>query len=100
LNRAAVGLNALQADIAVLPLIEALVTKYKMTRKQQDNINSSGATTFGGKPVTTIEQAQNQEVLGALVSLTRQNFSYDVQRWLGWYASVYAAPMGDLRRDP
>jgi len=99
LNRAAVGLKDLKAENAALALIEALVTKYKMTRKQQDSINSSGSTTFGGKPETTIEFAQNQEVLGALVSLTRQNFSYDAQRWLSWYASVYAAPLGDLRRD-
>lgn len=100
LNRAAAGLNALKADNAVLQLIEALVTKYKMTRKQQDSINSSGSTTFGGKPETSIEFAQNPDVLGALVNLTRQNFAYDEQRWLSWYASVYAAPVGDLRRDP
>lgn len=100
LNRAAMGLNYLKAENSVLVLIEALVTKYKMTRKQQDQINSSGATTFGGKPETTIEVAQNRDVLAALASLTRQNFSFDKQRWLNWYASVYAAPMGDLRRDP
>jgi tetratricopeptide (TPR) repeat protein len=101
LNRAAVGLNHLKADNAVLALIEALVTKYKMTRKQQDQINTSGAMSFGGKPETTIELAQNQDVYNALVNLTRgQNFLYDKQRWLNWYASVFAAPMGDLRRDP
>jgi hypothetical protein len=100
LNRAAVGLNYLKAENAVLALIEVLVTKYKMTRKQQDQINSSGATTFGGKPETTIELSQNQDVYNALVTLTRQNFLYDKQRWLNWYASMFAAPMGDLRRDP
>ncbi|MDX1926366.1 MAG: hypothetical protein SFV81_07610 [Pirellulaceae bacterium] len=100
LNRAAVGLNYLKAENAVLALIEVLVTKYKMTRKQQDQINSSGATTFGGKPETTLELAQNQDVYNALVTLTRQNFLYDKQRWLNWYASMFAAPMGDLRRDP
>ncbi len=100
LNRAAAGLHALKADSAVLALIEALVTKYKMTRKQQDSINSSGSTTFGGKPETSIELSQNRDVLGALVSLTGKNFLYDEQQWLSWYASVYAASMGDLRRDP
>ena len=100
LNLAAVGLNYLDAKNAVLPLIEVLNTKYKLTRKQQDQINSSGAMTFGGKPQTTIEVAQNQSVLNALVRLTGQNFLYDKQRWLNWYASVVAAPMGDLRRDP
>ncbi len=101
LNRAAVGLNYLDAKNAVLPLIEALVTTYKMTRKQQDQINSSGGTTFGGKPETTIEKSQNQDVLAALVKLSDgRNFSYEKQAWLSWYASVYAAPMGDLRRDP
>jgi hypothetical protein len=99
-NRAAAGLNALKADNAVLPLIEALVTKYKVTRTQQGNYNVAGGLTTPGKPETTIEQAQNQDVLGALVSLTRQNFLYDEKQWLSWYASVYAAPMGDLRRDP
>ncbi len=100
LNRAAVGLNALKAENAVLPLIEALITKFKVTRKQQDNISTNGTTTFGGKPETTIENSQSQYVLDALVSLTGVNFSFDEQRWLSWYASVYAAPMGDLRRDP
>lgn len=100
LNRAAAGLNALKADNAVLPLVEALVTKYKATRSQPGNYNVAGGLTTPGKPETTIETSQNQQVLGALVNLTRQNFSYDEQRWLSWYASVYAAPMGDLRRDP
>jgi tetratricopeptide (TPR) repeat protein len=100
LNRAAVGLNALKAEIAVLPLIEALVTKYKMTVTPQGNYNVAQGLVTPGKPVTTIESAQNPHVLSALTSLTRQNFSYDEQRWLNWYASVYAAPMGDLRRDP
>ena len=98
-NRAAMGLNALRADNAVLPLIEALVTEYKMTRKQQDNYNPN-AFSMGGKAETTIEKSQNQEVLGALVKITGQNFGFDEPKWMRWYASVYAAPMGDLRRDP
>ncbi len=100
LSRAAMGLHYLNAENSILPLIEALVTKFKVTRKQQDNINSNGSLGFGGKPQTTIEESQNQEVLAALTTLTRQNFAYDKQKWLSWYASVYAAPMGELRRDP
>ncbi len=98
-NRAAAGLNALNAGNAVLPLIDALVTEYKVTRKQQDNYNPN-AFSMGGKSETTIEKSQNQEVLGALAKLTGQNFAFDEAKWMRWYANTYAAPMGDLRRDP
>ena len=99
INRAAMGLNALKAENAVLPLIETLVTEYKITRKQQDNYNPNSFS-MGGKPETTIEKSQNKEVLGALVKITGQNFAFDEAKWMRWYASIHAAPMGDLRRDP
>ncbi len=99
-NRAATGLNVLNADYIVLPLINALVTEFKMTRQPQNNYDASGAFTTGGKPVTTVEKSQNQDVLSALVKMTGQNFAFDEAKWMRWYASVYAAPMGDLRRDP
>jgi tetratricopeptide (TPR) repeat protein len=99
-NRAATGLNALKAGNAVLPLISALVTEYRVTRQPQNNYDSSGAFTTGGKPVTTVEKSQNNEVLSTLSTMTGQNFGFDEAKWMRWYAATYAAPMGDLRRDP
>jgi tetratricopeptide (TPR) repeat protein len=99
-NRAAAGLNALNAENATLPLIEALVTQYKLVRKAQNNYNAGGGLTTGGEDKTTIEASNNSDVLGALVKQTGKNFNYDEKLWLQWYASVYAAPLGDLRRDP
>ncbi len=100
LNRAAIGLNVTKAENAVLPLINALVTEYRVTRQPQNNYDASGAFTTGGKPVTTVEKSQNQEVLSTLANMTQQGFAFDEAKWLRWYASAYAAPMGDLRRDP
>jgi len=99
-NRAATGLNVLRADYAVLPLISALVTEYRVTRQPQNNYDASGAFSTGGKPVTTVEKSQNQDVLSTLSNMTKQNFAFDEAKWMRWYATAYAAPMGDLRRDP
>ncbi len=99
-NRAAEALGQLGAEQAVLPLIEALITKH--TRKVgggNTNYNAS-AMTFGAKEQIQEFSEQNSSVLGTLAQLTGQNYDYNQPQWLGWYASVYAPPAGDLRRDP
>jgi hypothetical protein len=100
INRAATGLRILQAKTVVLPLIEALVTTHIVETKAADQIDNSGSFTMGGKPQKKKVPSQNEEVLKALASLTNQNFGYDEIQWKAWFASIYAAPVGDLRRDP
>jgi hypothetical protein len=56
--------------------------------------------TFGGKEQIQEYSEQNASVLGTLAQLTGQNYDYNQSQWLAWYASVYAPPAGDLRRDP
>lgn len=99
-NRAADGLALLKDETTVLPLIRALNTEHtKVIGKQGMNANTSGSMTFGGdaKPVTvTIE---NQAVLSTLSLLTGKDFGFNETQWMAWYASVFARPARDLRRD-
>lgn len=101
INRAATGLRIMQAKTVILPLIDALVTTYIVETKGQNNYNTSGEMVFGAdKPKKVRVESKNEEVLNALANLTSQNFGYDEVQWKAWYASLYAAPVGDLRRDP
>ncbi len=101
-NRAGAGLQAMKADKAVFPLIEAVVTLHKqVVQPKGDSYNNTGAMTFGGdKAEVKLVPSNNEWVLGALVELTGKNFQYDKAAWINWYASLYAAPVTDLRRDP
>ena len=101
-NRAGAGLQTLKAEKAIYPLIEAVVTLHKqVVQPKGDNYNNTGAMTFGGdKAKVELVPSNNEWVLGALVDLTGKNFQYDKAAWIQWYASMYAAPVDDLRRDP
>ncbi len=102
INRAALGLRALNAKNALFPLIEAVVTEHKrVVNPSNTNYNSNGAMTMGSEKAKVVNMPSNNEgVLAALVELTGKNFQYDKPAWIQWYSNIYAAPVEDLRRDP
>ncbi len=98
-NRAGTALRLLRADNMILPMIDALVTQHEVVVKDQASYNP-GSFSTGGKARKEKVTDKNEEVLKALVALTSQNFGYDEVQWRAWYAVTFAAPVGDLRRDP
>ena len=109
-RRAAVGLGQMNDPTAIRPLIHALITthKHKITTGGPGQINPGfgrgpGAPPGGlavGRQTRIIEhRIANREVLDALVSLTGENFQYDVAAWRAWYASRRKHPAIDARRN-
>ena len=100
-NRAASALDQLQAREAILPLINALITTH-VDEGGADRMNvGTGDGTFSiGKKPPVSRLLENPSVRAALLSMTNQNFGYNREQWLAWYASTYAPPADDLRRDP
>lgn len=104
INQAGRALAALNDDVAVLPLIEHLVTKHKRQSGGNGSTNvefgNQGSYTLGTAKPTTVEvPSRNADVLGALTTITSVNFQYDKQAWLDWYGRQHFASAGDLRRD-
>jgi hypothetical protein len=111
INRAAVALGRLGDAEAVLPLINALITRHEAVLPAQPTIQpsfSSGADgnsgfgmSIGGAPRKVARSAENKSVLEALVALTQQNFQYSESDWKDWYIQQHALPDDvNLRRDP
>lgn len=101
INSAAFGLSHLRAEGIFFPLLGALTSKH-LQQSGGSGINASptsGSFTAGSNKPVQVE-IQNQEVLNALTAMTGQNYRFDRTAWTAWYASVYAQPAGDLRRDP
>lgn len=107
INRAAQGLESLDQQSAVRPLIEALVTKhqFKVVRGKPGGIGGSfggpGGGTFssGGSVKVENKTFQNSSVLDALRKLTRVDFGYNVEGWRRWYASKRKLDFVNSRRD-
>lgn len=101
-NRAAEGLAQFDPPEATIPLIEALNTEHIEDNSGGAgmNVNMQGGLSFGGGSKKTKVTRQNQSVLATLSEITGQNFGYNEDQWLAWYASLHAAPVTDLRRDP
>ncbi len=100
-NAAADALGDLTAENAILPLVDALITKHIQENKGA-GINASptsGSFSMGGPSSVEVE-LQNPSVSSTLQRLTGQSFGFDKSAWIAWYASVHAPPAGDLRRDP
>ena len=99
-NIAGDALGRLRAEETILPLIEAVTTKHTI-------VQGDGSTTYGadggmslaGNPRSKEIDVPNSSVRATLAQLTGQNFGFDKAQWLAWYASIHAAPAGDLRRD-
>ncbi|MCG8583574.1 MAG: hypothetical protein MI757_02555 [Pirellulales bacterium] len=107
INRAASGLESLDQQSAVRPLIEALVTKhqFKVVRGKPGQLGgtfgSGGGGTFssGGSVKIETKQLQNTNVLEALRELTGVDFGYNVDGWRRWYASKRKLDFVNSRRD-
>jgi hypothetical protein len=97
-NRAGAVLGQLNAREVILPMIEALITQHEFQGSTNDNF-SSGGLALGGPKKQRLD-LQNESVLAALSQITGQGqFGYDKAAWRAWYASMYAPPAQDLRRD-
>jgi hypothetical protein len=93
-NRAGAALGQMNDLSAVGPLIDALVTahKFKINANQnQYNVGfgsgSGGGFTAGNSTRIISKNLSNQDVLDALVVLTKQNFNFDQLAWKYWLAS-------------
>lgn len=106
INAAGRALAAMRDEVAIMPLIERVVSKHKETIPGSSATNvgfgsgSDGGTTLGNaKPRVIDRSSNNVDVLGALVAITGQNFQYDRVAWLNWYNEKYFGAGRDLRRD-
>jgi hypothetical protein len=101
IDRAAQNLQALPSEVAIVALINALVTTGNVIQQRQqgagiDSTGGSGLTTPGS---VAIPVAYNQEsVLFALQEITKVNHSYNKDAWRIWFAQTYAKTNLDLRR--
>jgi hypothetical protein len=113
-NRAAVGLERMNDPAAILPLINALVTKHKFKIVTgRGNMSASfgrpgtgtggtpgmGFGAGGGGPKIVETDLKNRDVLNALSVLTGgAQFQFEEDRWKDWYARLNTPPNVDLRR--
>ncbi len=109
INRAAVGLAALEDKSAIGPLIDVLVTTHKQTISQGSSqsinttFNTGGAggngLSVGAKTETRTSTLQNPDVYAALATLSGMNFNYDIARWKAWHAAERQDATVNVRRD-
>lgn len=110
IHSAAKGLSHIGAEKSVRNLIDALVTKHKLTigAGQEGRINptfsrgpsgSSNGISMGGKPRIKIVELENRPVLEALLALTNVNFEFDQTQWRQWYENRNLPERINLRRD-
>jgi hypothetical protein len=100
INLAADGIARFGPEFAVEPLIYALVTEHEVVEGGGNTNYSTQGLAFGNKAKKVMKKFENERVYAALTQISGQDFGYDQNRWLAWYASIHAAPAGDLRRDP
>lgn len=112
INRAAIALGRLKDRAAVLPLIDALVTRHEYevapaglggTSATFGSINgqSLGGGISGGNSGPQIEVVyhNNEDVLQALTLITGQNYDYNMLAWKSWYTSQKRTQSLNPRRD-
>lgn len=104
INAAGRALAAMRDEVAVMPLIDRIVSTHKVTIPGNSStsvgFNGDGTFSAGGTKSRTIPTSSNNpDVLGALVAITGQNFQYDRGAWLNWYNEKYFGAGRDLRRD-
>lgn len=102
-RRAGDALGILGSEECILPLIAALRTTHtRLVGGAGDgriNLRNGGLSAGQTKPKKVTETKTNREVLSALVKLTSQDFRYDQDQWIRWYARRSVPPNLDLRRD-
>lgn len=103
INNSAIGLSQFAPPQAVLPLIGALNTEHIVeTGANGNSMNISGPSglSFGGNAKTVKQPFQNDSVRNALSDITKQDYGFNENEWMAWYARLYGSPARDLRRDP
>ncbi|MGE0607312.1 MAG: HEAT repeat domain-containing protein [Pirellulales bacterium] len=107
-NRAALALGRVGDPTAVRPLIDSLVTKHKFTIATSSGQTNAGFTKDGsggggfttGPSARVIEQTlRNESVRDALLSLTEQNFDFNIGAWRTWHAGQRKFRGVNARRD-
>jgi tetratricopeptide (TPR) repeat protein len=99
INSAAFALGRLNAQEMTLPLIDALVTRHEV-QPSEATTYTPGGLVMGSKKKQLVN-VENDSVRSALSQITGQGrLGFDQAAWRAWYASVYAPPVDDLRRDP
>jgi HEAT repeat protein len=109
INRAALGLGALQDKTAIGPLIDVLVTTHTTTTTQGNgqSINTTFSTggngpsglSVGSKKQTYTGTFANEDVRNALTRLAGVNFNYEIERWKAWHAAQRQDAAVNVRRD-
>jgi hypothetical protein len=108
INRAAIGLGALEDKSAIGPLIDVLVTTHKQTiKKGSDQIattfgtggNSPGGLSVGSRTETITHTVSNNDVRNALARLAGVNFNFEIERWKAWHAAQRQDAAVNVRRD-
>ncbi len=109
-RRAGVALGRLRDPDAILPLIDALVTRHEtivqptsaLNPSFSQNADGSGGMSglnLGGGPKRIVRDRKNQSVLEALISLTKQNYQFSKTDWKNWYIRQHEPGEVNLRRD-
>ena len=113
INRAGVALGKMKDPSCILDLIQYLVTGHDeviqppggggpgaMTTTFNKNGGGGGGLGMNAKPKIIHHILQNQGVFDALVSITGQNFGYDMRAWKTWYSTQQVKAQGvDARRN-
>lgn len=101
IDRAAQNLQAIPSEVAIVPLINALITTGNIVQQRQQ---SAGIDSTGGSGLTTPGSTaagvayEQQSVLYALQAITKVNYAYNKDSWRLWFAQTYAKSNLDLRR--
>ncbi len=105
INRAALGLAAMNDPSAVPPLIDALVTHHKFrivsgSGRTTSTFGSGGSGFSAGQSVTYVtREARNEAVRDALIRISGANFGFDTNAWKSWLATQRNINNIDARRD-
>ena len=107
INRAARALSVLGDERCIPKLIDCLITRHLVEPPPQPGTQatqtSDGAVNFApsGNKKRVELRLQNQEVLGALQTITKESsIQYDKDAWMNWYAENFAPQRPDVYRDP
>jgi hypothetical protein len=107
INRAALGLAAMEDRSAIAPLIDVLVTSHKFKVGSNSNQISStfspaggGGLSVGSKTSIITRTLANEAVRDALVKLSGVNFGYEKDDWKAWLVAQRQVETLDVRRGP
>ncbi len=101
------ALGYLEDPSAIAPLIGALITHHKQLIKKGSGgqtaagFDNRGNMSFGhgGSDVIVPVKSHNRAVLDALVKLTGQNYSFNIDQWKIWHANQRRYEHVNPRRD-